>query len=836
MRLVKRAGGGALFAKTDAWRLPGNGRPRLVTPTPAAAMPDFAALAERFTVALPAERLAELARQLGVSAAALQTLGIGIVAGDELRALRARWEGESPSFAFLFPERDGRGRVVGLSLRAADGRKSTPMGAKRGLVIPATLRKRGEPVLICEGASDVVALETLKLPAVGRPSNAGGVDALAVLLDSQEVLVLGENDGKPSGGWPGRDGARNVARELASRRGEAVQWALPPAGAKDARSWLNAKTAAGMDPADKGACRAAGAELLAALQAAAKVEKPKRGPNAAQRLASLATDAELWHTRDGEAFATVPVSEHSEHCRIRSRAFRRWLCERAFRGGDVPNAEALQGALNVLEARAVYNGPEASAFVRVAELDGAVWLDLADDGWRAVRVDADGWEVVDNPHPKFRRPAGMRALPAPEAGGDIRELAELLHLDGETLTLCAAWLLGALCPRGPYAPLAVHGPQGAGKSVLTRTLKSLIDPAEPVARTVPRDERDLCIAAENGHVLAFDNLSGLPVWLSDALCRISTGGGLATRELYSDRDETLFNALRPTILNGIEDTASRPDLLDRCIILSLAPLPDANRRTEAELDAALDAARPRILGVLLDGVAAALRNLASVKMMENVRMADFATWVAAGEDGLGLEPGAFLELYRRNRADANTLVIEVSPVAGAVLDFIEAAGSWTGTARALLIELDGRASDAARKARGWPKTPTRLSATLRRVAPALQVCGVAIDFTRASDGRRERTITLNRAASDAHGRIRPRDASGCGATLYNTEQHAAHPPDASDALDATLHPLSESYETNPAPCDSGPDGSPDEMFDADLAAAQAALFPTPADPAAGFRG
>lgn len=35
---------------------------------------------------------------------------------------------------------------------------------------------------------------------------------------------------------------------------------------------------------------------------------------------------------------------------------------------------------------------------------------------------------------------------------------------------------------------------------------------------LPRDERELFIAASNGHVLAFDNLSGLPHWLSDTLC------------------------------------------------------------------------------------------------------------------------------------------------------------------------------------------------------------------------------------------------------------------------------------------------------------------------------
>jgi hypothetical protein len=64
-------------------------------------------------------------------------------------------------------------------------------------------------------------------------------------------------------------------------------------------------------------------------------------------------------------------------------------------------------------------------------------------------------------------------------------------------------------------------------------------------RALPREQRELMIAANNGHLLAFDNLSGLPAWLSDALCRLASGGSFAVRQLYTDDDEVLFKAARP---------------------------------------------------------------------------------------------------------------------------------------------------------------------------------------------------------------------------------------------------------------------------------------------------
>lgn len=140
--------------------------------------------------------------------------------------------------------------------------------------------------------------------------------------------------------------------------------------------------------------------------------------------------------------------------------------------------------------------------------------------------------------------------------------------------LIAAWLLSALGPPGPYPALVLVGEQGTAKSMAARLLRSLVDPNSAPLRSLPREERDLFVAANNGWTICFDNVSKMPDWLSDALCRLATGGGFAVRELYSDSNEVLFNAQRPVILNGIDDVAGRPDLLDRAMVLALQPIPE----------------------------------------------------------------------------------------------------------------------------------------------------------------------------------------------------------------------------------------------------------------------
>jgi hypothetical protein len=238
----------------------------------------------------------------------------------------------------------------------------------------------------------------------------------------------------------------------------------------------------------------------------------------------------------------------------------------------------------VLGAQAQFDSPQLKVSVRLAEQDGLIYLDLADEFWRCVEIGATGWRIAEDPRVRFRRSAGMQPLPLPVRGGSIESLAPFLNLASENdFVLVVAWLLGALRAGGPYPILAIAGEQGSAKTVLSKLLRAVIDPNVAPVRTLPRNERELFIAASNGHVLAFDNLSGLPPWLSDTLCRLTSGGAFSTPRLFTDQDEILFTAARPVILNGIEDIITRADLADRAILLMLAPIAERHRRPQHAL-------------------------------------------------------------------------------------------------------------------------------------------------------------------------------------------------------------------------------------------------------------
>ena len=353
--------------------------------------------------------------------------------------------------------------------------------------------------------------------------------------------------------------------------------------------------------------KAAGARVTALDEAIAEESGKEggRGPTQSDILIDLAQAAELFHTPDATGFADLDVNGHRETWPIRSKGFRRWLARAFFeQTGGAPSSEALQSAINVIEAKAHFDAPERVVHVRVGGLDGRIYLDLADATWQAIEIDAGGWRVIDTPPVRFRRAAGMLPLPLPVNGGSIESCGPFSMCKSDSdFVLAVAWALAGLRDRGPYPVLALAGEHGSAKSTFAEIMRALIDPNTSPLRALPREDRDLFIAASNGHVLAFDNVSGLPAWISDTLCRLATGGGFAVRQLYTDQDEVLFDAMRPVILNGIEEIVTRPDLADRAIFLTLEPIPEDRRRPEAELWAAFEAEHPRILGALLDAAA-----------------------------------------------------------------------------------------------------------------------------------------------------------------------------------------------------------------------------------------
>jgi hypothetical protein len=430
-------------------------------------------------------------------------------------------------------------------------------------------------------------------------------------------------------------------------------------------------------------------------------------------LIDIAQCGELFHTAIGTAFADIMIDGHRETWPIRSKRFRAWLRRCYYQAtGEAASAAEIRSALELLEARAQFDGPQRAVHVRIAEHGGHIYLDLADEHWRAVDIGPEGWRVIEHPPVRFRRPVGMLPLPVPEGGGSIETLQSFLNLPSRNdFVLIVAWLLAALRSGGPYPLLAISGEQGSAKTVLSKLLKALIDPNAAPVRALSREEREL------------------PSWLSDAFCRLATGGSFAVRQLYTDDDEVLFEAARPILLNGIEDVISRPDLGNRAIFLTLASIGEAQRRPESELWREFEIARPRILGALLDAMVHGLRGIGRVHLKALPRMADFAVCATACETALW-PAGTFARAYAANRRAAIESIIEADPVANCVRTIMANRTTWTGSASDLLSLCAESARNDIAAGVPWAKNPRALAGRLRRAQTFLRALGIEIAFSR----------------------------------------------------------------------------------------------------------
>jgi hypothetical protein len=477
------------------------------------------------------------------------------------------------------------------------------------------------------------------------------------------------------------------------------------------------------------------------------------------------TQALLFRTpeqHDAQAFAVLTVGATRQTWPIKSTAMRQWLFTQfRERQKRIPSRHALDEAVYAIDAITVQGGNIDQAHLRTAQHEDSIYIDLCDDTWRAVRVSAPGWQIVASSEVpvRFQRHRGMKALPVPERGGSLAELFGFVNVpEGNLRCLFLACLVAYLRPRGPYPILDFNGEQGSAKSTACRRARDLVDPSSAPLRRFPRDDRDLMIAAKNGWVQAYDNISYISPSMSDALSSLATGGGLGTRQLYSDDEEALFCAMRPIMLNGIPDLATRPDLLDRAVVLRLPRIPEEKCVDEETLDAGFRAAHPRILGALFDALSKALARYPHVRPTRVPRMADFARFAMAAAEALGYSEEFLLEAYRANRGEQVEIAIESSPLALAVIALMSVHLEWNGSATDLLSELNRvrGVGDHERAPKSWPTCPSSLSNELRRIAPLLRTRGIEGETGKRHPGdNRDRFVTITKVGNSPSPSVPP---------------------------------------------------------------------------------
>jgi hypothetical protein len=426
----------------------------------------------------------------------------------------------------------------------------------------------------------------------------------------------------------------------------------------------------------------AAADRLLEVKTGAKEEKKKQEEKKKEKddnlqavLLALAEGCELYVDQRATPFARIPRERHHEMWCVRSGRFRDWLAFRCYEQvGTVPCASIISDVINVIAGKALYASPELVLSNRFAwDADGALWYDLSDAAWRAVRITPKGWRIVNDPPPLFRRYGHQRPQVGPIRGGTLDPLLDLLNLaSDEDRWLFKVWMVAALIPDVPRPVLILWGPQGSAKTATARLIKALLDPsAFRDGLCFPTRPRELTQVLDHHAVAAFDNIGYLKRDVSDHLCRAVTGSGFSKRQLYTDEADIIFEFRRLVVLNGISIPATRPDLLDRSILLNLGHIDKTDRRLEKEMTEEFEAHRPRILGEMFDLLSRAMQTYDSTVLNGAPRMADWTRWGMAIAEAI--EPGGsdlLLEAYRMNRLQQNEEALAAHAIGAAVLALI----------------------------------------------------------------------------------------------------------------------------------------------------------------------
>lgn len=691
------------------------------------------------------------------------------------------------SFQFTYLSADGKSKAA---IDKEDQRRT--LGSNKGGVVLLTDDiQPSATLLVGEGVESVLSA----MQASGLPGAAvlgiGGLANVEFSPDVVEIVMLAEND----------DASRKAIDKVApllSEKGVKVRVAQPPFG--DFNDLI--------DPSKEGG--GPGGFVIAKMIIAAAPEwrqrrgastKPKekteRSSQASFLVELAAERCELFTDSQGEAYAAIPVSHseaeaHRETHRIRSRGFSRWLRLRFYaeRGGS-PSSEGMSSALKTIEAKAHYDGARHEVFLRSANLGDRVYVDLCDDHWRAIEIDSEGWRVIDDVPVHFRREAGMQPLPAPSVDPKkgIERLKKVLCLrDERDLIVIVAWELAALAGRPPFTVLVFLGEPGSTKTSAAFVARSLVDPNAAPLRAKPKDLHEVFVAAVHSRIIAYNNLSHVPDWLSDGICVVSEGSGESQRELFTNADESLIFACAPFLVTSIENVIRRGDLAQRALFVHLANVSDKERMTEEEFKLRFRQAHPDILGALCSAVAHGLKTEKSLKIGALPRMANFYKWATACEGALWPN-GTFAAAFEANALGATEDVIESDKAAFQLRLFMIERGEWNGTATQLLVELvayirrpvreaeaayakateAGKYADRAevekaaadlREARekardtlreGWPKAANALSGKLKRASPALRKAGIVMEWPTRHDG--PKTIKITFTQNQKEGRV-----------------------------------------------------------------------------------
>lgn len=618
-----------------------------------------------------------------------------------------------------------------------------------------------ERIWIPEGEKDVLGLEKLGFAATCNPMGAGKWHKVCDAGNPPEVLrgktvyILPDNDDA------GRGHADQVARSLrgfASSVKIITLTGLPDKG--DVSNFIEQH---GPDEAKRMLLELAEntPEYQPTVESVEEENEDqnsdKKGrPNRFKILSQLLSETgiEYFHDQFQSPWACAEISGHHENLKIKSLRFRTYLSLLFYKAtGEGVARETLQQIQDFCSAQALFDGTQRTLSCRAAWQEKTILIDLGTPDWMAIEVTPEGWQIIQPERPPFRRFSHMKALPEPQHGGSIRDILRILPIQDEiSQTLVCVWLPTVLIPDLPRPGIILAGLQGSGKTFTSERLRELVDPSEHLTQSLSRDHTELVQSLDHNYLPCFDNLTSLPLWASDTLCRAVTGGGYSKRELYSDDDDVCYSFFRPFIANGISNCASRPDLLDRVLICELARIAKEDRKPLKRLLSEFRYLQPKVLGAMLDALAGAMPIKDTVQLDGLHRLADWQEWAVAVAEVTGIGQDSFLSALERNVERQHSEVNSQDPTAVCVLQFMEGNPTWSGTPSELYTKLCEIAETMKLdREQAWPKAPNALTRKLKAVSHNLAAAGIEVTGPIQVGHDRNKKIVLRRGAQEPTG-------------------------------------------------------------------------------------
>lgn len=387
--------------------------------------------------------------------------------------------------------------------------------------------------------------------------------------------------------------------------------------------------------------------------------------------------------------------------------------------------------------------------IRVGKDGEDVLIDMCNERGEFIKINKNGFSITRNAQISFLKYAKHLALPTPQKI-NLKEFMLIWNkffnfTDEGSAYLALAYVVKSLIPQSGANPiLIIEGIQGSGKTTTSTILKKLIDPTEPALMSPPKNEKEIFVMANSCYLIACDNLSYLTAEMSDVFCRVSTGGGISQRKLYTDDDEKVYDVMRPVLFNGIEQLTERPDLLERAIVLQMKTLKPENRISEGAYWIEFESVYPKLLGGLYSIISMVLDYLPQVRENNLHRMTEFNRVGLAIDKALEMPVDHFsniLEVHQEEKLQNlfhNDIFLQT--IAEKLNDSNEK--YLVGTCNEL-IKLIFRPSKFEKyPAHVIPKNPRQFRARLDRSKFVLEANGIEFGVFRKTAKRRELFIKI----------------------------------------------------------------------------------------------